>query len=355
MRIGYLRDVHAPDRHDFGGNALRLVIDEANAAGGVQGRRIEVIERVTEGHSFGTQGHVDATAALWRELADDRRVLGIIGPSTTPCVLAVHDAVETTGIPQIHWAGTDRACGDWHFQFQAGYLPDEGRALAYLLTRLGHARVVCFCGEGAYGDAYMRPFVEAAAPQGIEILARIALAHTAGDVSGAVAEASRLGAGAVVGMGLLGVGDRLALAMRDAGWEVPCFGNCGFALLAAGDERMRDIFSGWTVTDMYDPLNRTAAAFFDRYEARHGVRPNSATACFGHDLAGLMVEALRNAPEFTRAGLRQGFEAVNGVPAATGGAGSYMALSTRDRQALKGPRLFVFNRITPEGLELVCA
>ncbi|MCB2076646.1 MAG: ABC transporter substrate-binding protein [Novosphingobium sp.] len=355
VHIGVLRDVHAPDRHDYGGNALRLAVDEANAAGGAQGRRIELVERITHGHKFGTQAHIDATSALWRDLADDPRILGIIGPSTTPCVLDVHPEVEARGIPQVHWAGTDAACGDWHFQFQAGYLPDEGRALVYLLTRLGHRRVVCFCGEGSYGDAYMNPFTSAAGPQGIEILGRFALPHTAQDVSSAVEAASRLGADAVVGLGLLGVADKLVGSMRAIGWQSPCFGNCGFALFASGDPAMREMLDGWTATDMYDPGNRTATDMFDRYEAVHGIRPNSATSCFGYDLARLMIEGLRAAPEMTRAGLRMGLEALRGVSSATGGSGSYMAFSERDRQALKGPRLFVFNRITSDGLKMVAA
>ena len=352
IRIGVLRDVHVASQHDYGGNALRLVIDEANEAGGVGGRRIELVERIVEGHSFGTESHVEATVALWRELAGAEDVLGILGPSTTPCVLAVHGLVEETAIPAIHWAGTDRACSDWHFQFQAGYLPDEGRALTFLLTRLGYRRVVCFCGEGDYGDAYMQPFTDGAQAQGIEITAQIGLSHTADDVSDAVAEARNLQADAVIAMGLLGVGDKLVTAMREAGWNAPCFGNCGFALISAGSPKMRELFSGWIATDMYDPHNGTARSLFDRYEKRHGIRPNSATSCFGHDLALLMVEGLRHAPEMTRAGLRKGLEALRGVSSATGGAGCYMAFSDRDRQALRGPRLFVFNRITPDGLEL---
>jgi len=355
VRIGVLRDVHAADRHDYGGNALRLVIDEANEVGGAQGRRIEIVEHITQGHRFGTQAHIDATSALWHELAGDPSIIGIIGPSTTPCVLAVHDEVERIGVPQIHWAGTDAACGDWHFQFQAGYLPDEGRALAYLLTRLGHKRVVCFCGEGSYGDAYMNPFIEGAGPQGIEILGRFPLSHTADDVSDSVSRAKELGADAVVAMGLLGVAERLVASMREADWNPPCFGNCGFALFAAGDPAVQKLLDGWTATDMYDPENGTARDLFDRYEQRYGIRPNSATSCFGHDLAMLMVEGLRQAPEFTRAGLRKGLEAQRNVPSSTGGAGSYMALNERDRQALKGPRLFVFNRITSQGLKLVAA
>lgn len=355
VHIGVLRDVYAADRHDYGGNAVRLVVEEANAAGGVQGRPVELVEKIVSGPSFGTQAHVDATAGLWRDLVDDERVLGIIGPSTTPCVIAVHRQVEAVGIPQIHWAGTDEACGDWHFQFQAGYLPDEGRALAFLLVRNSFRRVVCFRGEGAYGDAYMRPFIAAAKPLGIEILREIELSHTATDVSHVVADASALGADAVVGMGLLGVGGILAEAMRDADWKVPCFGNCGFVLTAGGDPYWRELFSGWTATDMLDPQNAVARSLFDRYEVRYGKRPVSATTTFGRDLALLMVEGLRGAPEFTRAGLRAGLEALRDVPAATGGAGSYMGFSARDRLALKGPRLFLFKKIRPDGFELVAA
>lgn len=332
---------------------MRMAVEAANATGGVHGRQIELVERSVSGERFGTQAHIDASTALWQDLASDESVLGIIGPSTTPCVLAVHDRVERIGIPQIHWAGTDQACGDWHFQFQAGYLPDEGRAIAYLLPRLGHRRIVCFHGEGDYGDAYMRPMLAAAAHIDLEIIGSFALSHTAGDVGDAVRQAQALGADALVALGLLGVADRLVHAMRAIGWSLPCFGNCGFPLFAAGDPAMRELFTGWIATDMYDPHNRAMQDLTDRYEARHGLRPTSATAAFGHDLARLMIEGLRLAPELTRAGLRQGLEAVSNLAAASGGAGSYMALGPGDRLALKGPRLFVFNRITALGTELV--
>ena len=352
LRIGVLRDVHVPGMHDFGGNALRLVVDEANEAGGIGGRPIELAWRVVEGHATGTPGHVAASVAAWRELADDPAVLGILGPSTTPSVLAVHEAVEAIGIPQVHWAGTDKACGDWHFQFQAGYLPDEGRALAYLFARMGHRTVVCFRGEGDYGAEYLGPFTAAAREMGIAVLGEFQAGHTASDLSAEVAAARALGADALVAMGLFGVGRVLARNMREAGWDIPCYGNCGFPLTAAGSAELRRLFDGWIATDMLDPANAAARALFDRYEARHGLRPASATSCFGHDLGLLAVEALRRAPEFTREGLRRGLEAVRGVPAATGGAGSYLSLTARERLALKGPRLFVFSRITPAGLQL---
>jgi ABC-type branched-subunit amino acid transport system substrate-binding protein len=348
IRIGLLRDVVGAG-HDFGGNATRLAIDDANARGGVQGRPVELAVRAVE-RAAGTHDNVAAAQAAWRELVHDEQVLGLIGPSTTPVALAVHQEVEATGVPAIHWAGTDQACGDWHFQFQAGYLPDEGPALAYLMAREGRRRVFCFRGEGGYGAAYLEPFLRAAEPLGLTIAGETAIPFGAQDLRAEVAAARASEADAVVAMGLFGAGLPLARAIREAGWSVACHGNCGFALIAALSAEARETLSGWVSTDMFDPHNGTNRKLLDAYAARYGVRPASASAAFGYDLARLMLEGLRLAPELTRAGLRRGLEQVRALPAATGGAGSWMAFGAHDRLALKGPRLFVFQRITPEGL-----
>jgi ABC-type branched-subunit amino acid transport system substrate-binding protein len=354
IRIGLLREVAGDTAHDHTGNAIRLVINDVNARGGLHGRPIELVVRVAGRGDLGTQESVRQAVAAWDALVRDEGVLALIGPATTPCAIAVHPRVESTGIPAIHWADTDEACGEWHFQFQAGCLPEEGLALAFLFARRSHRRVACFRGEGPYGEAYLRPFLRAAEALGIEVAAEFAIPPTATDVRQEVEAARRSGAEAMVAMGLFGVGLSLARAIREAGWEVACYGNCGFALGAAHSEARR-LLAGWIATDLFDPHNRTTQAFLERYERRYGVRPASAAPAFGHDLATLMVEGIRRAPELSRAGLRRGLEAVRDLPAATGGAGRRMGFSSRDRLALKGPRLFLFQRITPEGLELVPA
>src|SRR5262249_18276395 len=137
-----------------------------------------------------------------------------------------------------------------------------------------------------------------------------------------VEAAHRSGAEAMVAMGLFGVGLSLARAIREAGREVACYGNCGFALAAARSAEARRLLAGWIATDMYDPPNKPPQAFLERYERRYGVRPAAAAPAFGHDLATLMVEGIRRAPALSHAGLRRGLEAVRDLPAATGGAGS---------------------------------
>lgn len=145
-------------------------------------------------------------------------MLGLIGPSTTPCAIALLPKVEAAEIPAIHWAGTDQACGNWQFQFQAGYFLDEGPALARLLARRGHGRAVCFRGEGAYGEAYLAPFLEAAAQLGIAITGELAVPVTATNLDSEVDIAHSSGAQALVAMGLFSVGVTLAALI----WRGSC-------------------------------------------------------------------------------------------------------------------------------------
>lgn len=355
IRIGVLRDVPAPADNDFGGNSIRMVVEDVNEAGGIAGRPIELVSRDVRPTEAGTAENVEAAVAVWEELVHEGGVVGLIGPCTTPAVVAVHPLVESVGVPAIHWAGTDEACGDWHFQFQAGYLPDEGPALAYLLAHRGHERTACFRSEGAYGEAYLGPFIRAARASGIEVVDEIAVPVTATELHSAVERARSSGADALVAMGLFRVGVPLAEAIRAQSWEVACYGNCGFALGAAHNERARHALAGWIATDMFDPDNRTTQELLDRYSRRFGTRPSSSSPCFGQDLATLMVEGLRRAPELSRSGLRQGLEAVRDIPSATGGAGTRMGYGPGDRVALKGPRIFVFSHIASDGLTLLPA
>lgn len=353
IRIGVLRDVPVPARGDFGMNAMRIALDAINAEGGLHTRPVEFVVSEVERSAAGSHENVQATLAAWEHLAGDESVLGVIGPSTTPAILGLHALIEERQVPVIHWAGTDRACGPWTFQFQAGYFPDEGPALAYHAAHQGISSVACFRGAGDYGRAYLEPFRRSATAAGIAIISEHEIAPSGDNIAAAVAGAKASGADAVVAMGLFFLGPRLAREIAAQGWTVPCMGNCGFALAAARSAEARDALRGWVSTDMFDPHNKVATDLFDAYEARHGERPTSASTCFGYDLARVMLEGIRLAPDLSRAGVREGLERVGNLPSATGGAGSWMGYGPQDRKALKGPRLFLFSRIGPDGVQLM--
>ena len=327
-------------------NAVRLVIDDVNARGGVGGRQIELVHREAAGAPGGPEENV---IEAWKQLAAQDRVVGIVGPAVTHNVLAVHPVVERERVPAMHWAGTDAACGEWHFQFQAGYLPHEGPALVYLMSRQGLKRVAFFRGPGPLGAAYLRPFQAAAQAADIEIVANRILPPPRADVWGEVEQARRAGPDAVVGMGLLPAMVPLAAAMQELGWDVPRFGSAGFMISATNDEARRAM-EGWIFTDLFDGGNPRTKRVLDLYEQRYGRRYENFSTTVDSDIATLMVAGLERAPEPTSDGLRQGLEAVRDMPASTGGTGTTMGFGPGDRTALKGPRLIVFRRVTADGV-----
>lgn len=96
IRIGALFAVTGPAAF-LGGperNAAQMVVDEINKAGGVKGRRLELIVYDTAG---------DATKAvnLATKLIKDDKVVAIVGPSTTGESMAVIPVVEREKVPLI--------------------------------------------------------------------------------------------------------------------------------------------------------------------------------------------------------------------------------------------------------------
>lgn len=78
-------------------NSARMVIDEINAAGGVKGRKLELV-------AYDTAGDATKAVQLATKLIKDDKVVAIIGPSTTGESMAVIPVAEKEQIPLISCA-----------------------------------------------------------------------------------------------------------------------------------------------------------------------------------------------------------------------------------------------------------
>lgn len=75
-------------------NSARMVIDEINKAGGIKGRRLELVV-------YDTAGDATKAVQLATKLIKDDKVVAIIGPSTTGETMAVIPVAEKEQIPLI--------------------------------------------------------------------------------------------------------------------------------------------------------------------------------------------------------------------------------------------------------------
>jgi branched-chain amino acid transport system substrate-binding protein len=75
-------------------NSAKMIVDEINAAGGVKGRKLELIV-------YDTAGDATKAVQLATKLIKDDKVVAIIGPSTTGETMAVIPVAEKEQIPLI--------------------------------------------------------------------------------------------------------------------------------------------------------------------------------------------------------------------------------------------------------------
>src|SRR5690242_15158433 len=72
--------------------AAQMAVDEVNGSGGVNGKKLRIV-------AFDTEGKPDQAVVGLRKLADDDKVMAVIGPfSSSECRVAF-PAAERSGVP----------------------------------------------------------------------------------------------------------------------------------------------------------------------------------------------------------------------------------------------------------------
>jgi hypothetical protein len=97
----------------------------------------------------------------------------------------------------------------------------------------------------------------------------------------------------------------------------------------------RDAWEGWVYVDNLSDDNRVRAALRERSK-RAAAGPIGVAA---YDLGRLVGEAVARSAHLTREGVKEGFERVKRLPAASGTDGTIMGFGAWDHAALKGTYL----------------
>jgi len=342
LKLGVLFDTpnhRAPERIL---NAIQLKVDEVNAAGGVEGRELALSLEVSAGAHDGLPENLTPS---YRNLVADPEVVGIIGPGITDNCLVLVDEVQRARVPTLCWPGSEDCRGEWYFQFQLGSFADETLFLARAMRAEGHRRIGVI-QAGTTGASYYRHFEREARFLGLTIAGKqYASVHDA-DLRPQVAALRDAGPDAML---FLGMGEptlAFARAAHDLGWQGPRYGNIAMLTLALLPRAELGPYEGMMWVDQYEPRNAALQDLRAKYLARYGVEaPEIPHGGAGWDMATLMAEGLKRAPNLSRAGLKEGLEQVKQVPAATGGVAPVMGFCKWDRQALKGADLMMHRRV----------
>jgi branched-chain amino acid transport system substrate-binding protein len=330
VKIGRLLDhPTTAESVDYGRAALDLIVDPVNAAGGVAGRRIAIVE-------------ADAVGSVERVIAGARGLVAegcllILGPSVTDFAVPLIPVLDELQVPAINWSGSGLARGAWGFQLKVGSLPDEAGYLARLIAARCYREIALARDRGPIGDEYAGFLRGGLDSLDVGVVADVALSNAA-DAGRCVDLLRSHEPPCVVYLGLGPSGVALCREMRARGWRVPVIGNIGLGVFPeAGLE-------GVVFTDVVDDANPVLRRFARQWGARYTESLPLLGLAAAHDLATTAVEALRRAPTLTPAGLRVGLERLRGIPAAAGAPGTTIGFAPWDRDGYKGP-LIVYREI----------
>lgn len=129
-------------------NAARLAIDEINAAGGVDGKQLQLIAE----NSLGT---VDGAIAAYEKLVYSDNVCAIIGPVFTSPALAVAQRCYEDGIAMITPSATHRdvtSVGDYVYRTVPSDSLQAEVAAHYFYEVLGYRNIACLYAMNDYSQ-----------------------------------------------------------------------------------------------------------------------------------------------------------------------------------------------------------
>jgi branched-chain amino acid transport system substrate-binding protein len=277
-----------------------LAIDQVNAAGGINGRKIVFVNVNSESDNT-------KTVSGFRRLAEQDRVVAIVGPMSSGSAFAVADSVESARIPMIA-NGASRGI----------VLPPEKRRFMFLapltdvvvqsvmlrdMAARGIRRVAILNSDVAFGTSGRDSLEKAVAQHGIAIVARETFGNADTDMTPQLTKIRGTDAQATV---LWATGAGLAIATRNhraLGLQTPLYlahSANDFNFLRLAGESANGILlpsSKIYVTGALpasDPQKAVVEKFVGEYEKKYG-KPPATFAGNGYDATMILIDAIRRA------------------------------------------------------------
>jgi branched-chain amino acid transport system substrate-binding protein len=146
-------------------NTAKMVIDEINKAGGVKGRKLELV-------AYDTAGDATKAVQLATKLIKDDKVVAIIGPSTTGETMAVIPVAEKEQIPLISCSAGSKITDPvkkWVFKTAQNDTLAVGRIFEYL-QKQKQSKVAILTVSDGFGSSGREQLKGQAAKYGITIV-----------------------------------------------------------------------------------------------------------------------------------------------------------------------------------------
>ncbi len=270
---------------------LKLAVDEINAAGGINGQKIEVVEK-------DDQGTAEEALNAFNDLVS-QGIKIIVGSVTSGCTSAITQAANDEGVVLISASSTaDAVTTEDDYIFRTCYSDSFQGAIAAAYCKLNNITEVgvVYCAADTYSKGLYDAFASAAEGYGITIVATESTdAMDAVDFSNQFQSMVNAGVELVFAPYYYStIGPYLVPQAREAGYTGVILGSDGYdGTIDYISEGTGEYFENVYFTNHYDPASESAVvkAFVASFEAAYGETPNS-FAALAYDAALVLKAAI---------------------------------------------------------------
>jgi branched-chain amino acid transport system substrate-binding protein len=315
-------------------NTVEMMADQINAAGGVNGRPLQVIVKDTEGDP-------QKTLAAVTELIIKEKVVAIVGPSRSGSSLAVVPTATRQEVPLISCAAAEKIISPVEERKWIFKTPQKDsqviRHIFMKMNDMGLKKAGIVTGTTGFGGAGRENLKKLAPEFGVEIVADETYPPTAADMIAQLTKIKAAGAQAVVNWSIVPAQTIVAKNMKQLQMDIPLFQSHGFGNIKfaeasgkAGEGLMFPAGRILAAEDLPDghPQKAVCLKYKTDYEARFK-EPVSTFGGHAFDALGIVVEAIKVAGT-DRAKVRDAIEKTKGFA----GTGGVFNMSAKDHNGL---------------------
>ncbi|QRK12900.1 ABC transporter substrate-binding protein [Archangium violaceum] len=296
-------------------NGIAMAVQEANAAGGVKGKKLAV--RV-----YDSQGRPEEAAQAATRLITQDKVAVILGEAASSNSMAMADKAQAAGVPMITPSSTNPAVtqkGDYIFRV-CFIDPFQGFVMAKFARdnlKLNQVAVLQD-NKSAYSvgltDVFNRKFSE----MGGTIVATESYSKGDTDFRAQLTAIKKMKPQALFVPGYYTDVGIIARQARELGLMVPLLGGDGWEsdkLFELGGAAIEgSYYANHYSVDNPDPR---VQEFIKKYKAAYGAVPDS-VAALAYDAAQLAIDAMTRAPDLSGKAIRDALAATQNFPGVAG-------------------------------------
>ena len=301
---------------------VQMLMEQINAAGGINGRRLQLVVK-------DTAGSPEKAVSFAKQLIEEEKVLAIIGPSTSGETLAIKDLCEENKMLLVSCAAAETIVNPVaKYVFKVPQKDSQAVTWIYrTMKEKGISNIALVSSTDGYGAAGKKQLEDLAPAEGITILANEVYDKQATDLTDVLTKIKgNSSVQAVVNWSIVPAQSIVAKNMKQLGLNVPLFQSHGFGNLKyvqqAGVAAEGILFPASRLLIVDDlpadhPQKKVLATYKKDYESRY---KEDVSTFGGHAYDALMVvvEALKQAGEPDREKVRDALETLTGFVGTAG-------------------------------------